>query len=1127
MTDPAFQRVMRIFEEACRLPPMERPAFLDAACAGEPSLRTEVEDLLACDADADTSFLTAGAGAQLLAEHVAGHTPRFRHERPAVLGGKYRLIRPIGHGGMGEVFEAEQSVPRRRVAIKLMRPGLSSAGALRRFEHEAHVLGRLQHPGIAQIYEVGAVSPLQPDDVFFAMELIDGLPVDRFAEAAGSSTAEKLELVAKIADALQHAHQRGVIHRDLKPANILVEPSGQPKVLDFGVARVANDDSLLSRSLTAEGQIIGTLAYMSPEQVAGDPAHIDVRADVYAIGVILYQLLARRLPIDPGSRSIPETLRMITQDDPPSLGSFGREFRGDIETIVRKSLEKDPARRYQSAADFADDLRRTLRGEPILARQHSAIYVTRKLIRRHPVVTAALSVAAIGLASLVIFANLQADRFRELARVERELRMEVEGARAESDRLRGKADDAARSLREELRRSNIERGRLFARTGTLAPAEDLLWPIFLEDPDNLDARYGLREAYRSQGLLATIPVSTDDLTALATRRDGSLVAGDNQGGLFLLDPQRRSVTRQTTLPHPVVGIDASAPDVIAVALANGSLLLIDPQSLATLPVAAVPSARAIAVSPAGNQIACAAPDRTVVVRQLPTLIEVWRSEADTSIPHTIAWSPDGTELASAGNGLRIHIWRPPTDESDPPSAAPIASLEGHTGGIATLAWSEDGATLWSGSSDRTVRRWDRRSGNATGRWRYANGTIRHAILARNAETMIAAGWWSIDRLDARSGERLASVSPGSGATGLARLPEGGIDGDVASAHSDGTVRLWSFDPSAGRVPLPTREGVVRGTSSRSIDRPLVALGDSAGTIDVYDGVTGTHIPPQITVGSAVRAISFARDDTAMVVVSGDGRLLVVNRASGAVERSAPLSTEPLATILDVAADGERILVGLRNGMARIYRLKDLSIEREAPMGVGSVTGVRFTPSGDGVAAIGRTRAVTRRDLALMETARFDDPIGTPWAPAFRPDGRLVATGTWGLAVHLFDAESLAPHAVLVGHRALPWLVQFDPIDLRLLHSGGEDGQLNTWNVMTTTLLSSVRPFAESDLSTLSVSIDGRRALVASSLGEAAILDLDYDDRAVAGNVEYAIRRYGTNLPSATLERVRSWVRSVR
>ena len=282
--------------------------------------------------------------------------------------GRYRILRRHGEGGMGTVYEAEQDNPRRTVALKVIRPGLVSAEHLNRFSHEAQILGRLQHSGIAQVYEAGRGIDGRP---FFAMEFIRGMPLDEYARSHNLDLPARLELLAKVCDAVQHAHDKGVVHRDLKPGNILVEESGQPKVLDFGVAHVTAADVLTTSSQTQTGQLLGTLNYMSPEQLTARPSGLDGRSDVYTLGVILFELLAHRLPYHLDQLPVHEVARVIEQQEPSRLGSIDKLYRGDVAIIVAKAFEKDKRQRYASAGDLASDIRRYLNGEAILAREVS------------------------------------------------------------------------------------------------------------------------------------------------------------------------------------------------------------------------------------------------------------------------------------------------------------------------------------------------------------------------------------------------------------------------------------------------------------------------------------------------------------------------------------------------------------------------------------------------------------------------------------------------------------------------------------------------------------------------------------------------------------------------------------
>ena len=315
--------------------------------------------------------------------------------------GRYRIVRLLGKGGMGAVYEAEQDNPRRSVALKVIRSFWASPQLLRRFEQESQMLGRLHHPGIAQIYEAGTADTPSGPEPYFAMEIIHGKPLIEYANEAKLSTRQRLTLMIEICEAVQHAHQRGIVHRDLKPGNILVEESGQPKILDFGLARVMDSDTEQMTRETDMGQLLGTLPYMSPEQVAADPMAIDTRTDVYALGVILYELLTDKLPYTL-SQHLPEAVRTIQQVDPAPLSSVSRLYRGDIETIVGKALEKDKTRRYGSASELAADIRRHLGDEPITARPPSTMYQLRKFARRNKgLVIGAVTVFTVLVAGIV------------------------------------------------------------------------------------------------------------------------------------------------------------------------------------------------------------------------------------------------------------------------------------------------------------------------------------------------------------------------------------------------------------------------------------------------------------------------------------------------------------------------------------------------------------------------------------------------------------------------------------------------------------------------------------------------------------------------------------------------------
>ncbi|MCP3920124.1 MAG: serine/threonine protein kinase [bacterium] len=388
MSAERHERLSELFLAASELQGEARAALLDTECADDPELREEVVEML-----------EIGEASGVLDRRLEGHVwAELKLEGSAGAGatpesiGEYAILSVLGEGGMGTVYRARQRNPEREVALKVVRPGFATSDTLRRFEVEAQLLGRLRHPGIAQIHEAGVAHSEAGPQPFLVMELIEGPPIDVHARGIGHEA--RIELIARVADAVHHAHEKGVLHRDLKSSNVLVDESGQSKVLDFGVARAIDEGN--GTMLTQTGQIVGTLATMAPEQVHGEA---DVRSDVYALGVIAYSVLAGRPPIDVSGLSIPDAARRIVEVEPRRLGAVDRSLRGDLETIVAKALSKDRNRRYSSAADLASDLRRHLRHEPVSARPPSSIYQLGRLARRN---RAAFAGACIALASLVI-----------------------------------------------------------------------------------------------------------------------------------------------------------------------------------------------------------------------------------------------------------------------------------------------------------------------------------------------------------------------------------------------------------------------------------------------------------------------------------------------------------------------------------------------------------------------------------------------------------------------------------------------------------------------------------------------------------------------------------------------------
>ncbi len=429
---PAEQRsVKSIFDEAAEITSCEeRARYLDRACEGNADLRHEVEALLralgkagqfleaspaidALDVAADSTSLDNPAGTDASKDQGAvsdGTTasvraPAVLFERPGTMIGPYKLLQQIGEGGMGVVFMAEQQRPvRRKVALKVIKPGMDSGQVIARFEAERQALALMDHANIARVLDAGATDTGRP---YFVMELVKGVPITEYCDRNQLSPKERLELFIPVCQSIQHAHQKGIIHRDIKPSNVLVtlqDGVPVPKVIDFGVAK-AIEQRLTERTLFTEfGAVIGTLEYMSPEQAEMGSMDIDTRSDIYSLGVLLYELLTGSTPLERAKirgAAFAEILKRIREEEPtrpstrlseskdalPSISAqrkmeparLTKLVRGELDWIVLKALEKDRTRRYETAAGFAKDIRHYIEGDPVEAGPPSASYRLRKL----------------------------------------------------------------------------------------------------------------------------------------------------------------------------------------------------------------------------------------------------------------------------------------------------------------------------------------------------------------------------------------------------------------------------------------------------------------------------------------------------------------------------------------------------------------------------------------------------------------------------------------------------------------------------------------------------------------------------------------------------------------------------
>jgi non-specific serine/threonine protein kinase/serine/threonine-protein kinase len=538
MADDHWSRVRALFDQVREMPAPERAAFLDRELAGEPEVRADLESLLAAG-EASTEFLAGEA------------TTDYGTIGP------YRLIKVIGEGGFGVVYLAEQERPlRRRVALKLIKPGMDTKQVIARFEAERQALALMDHPGIAQVFDAGETETGRP---YFVMEFVPGVPITRFCDEQRLSVRERLALLVQVCEAVQHAHQKGVIHRDLKPTNVLVARRDgvvTPKVIDFGIAK-ATTGFRGGTLMTQEGAIVGTFGYMSPEQAGALDAPVDTRSDIYSLGVMLYELLIGALPFDDErlrQGALSDALRVIREEDPPALTArlsrsgedvvkvaerrstdarrLLRDLKGELQWITLRALEKDPERRYSSAAEFAADIRRHLTDEPVLAGAPTATYRLRKFVRRHRI---GVTAAALVLGAVVAGGIVSTVSLARAVRAERDAKREAETARQVSDFLvgvfRSTSPDRARGETVTARALLDEGAQRIRETVTEPPVKARLLTTLGNAHLNLalyDEGLGLLREALAETETSSAPDSMEVVSQLYLLTGGLQISG--QGG---------------------------------------------------------------------------------------------------------------------------------------------------------------------------------------------------------------------------------------------------------------------------------------------------------------------------------------------------------------------------------------------------------------------------------------------------------------------------------------------------------------------------------------------------------------------------------------------------------------------
>jgi WD40 repeat protein len=1073
-----FKRVMALFEEILELPAGERTARLTALCGDDGDLRREVESLLD-QAGVDDGFLESGSPGEVLREHLeslGGETeqPPTAKKIPARIG-PYRILGRLGLGGMGIVYEAEQENPRRRIALKILRTPFLSEQLRSRFERESEILGRLRHPGIAHIYEAGVADTSDGEPVpYYAMELVKGIPLTRYAENHALDARARLALMAKVCDAVEHAHGHGVIHRDLKPDNILVDERGEPRILDFGVARIVDREMAAHSMATATGLLIGTLPYMSPEQVGPRPDRIDARSDVYALGVIAFELLADRLPIDVAGVSIAEAARRIREEDAPHLGAVDRRYRGDVGTIVEKALHKQPRHRYASAAELGLDIRRHLADEPILARPPSGFYQLRKFAQRHRAIVAGVLVAFLALIAGTIVATRQA----LIAQEERATAVDLQH---HAERQAYRAHIAAAATAVESHDMVLARGNLEAVSEALRAWEWRHLHSRLDQSSlaieagtagkHTELRFGEGDGHIGVFASSTVPWVVFKVLLAGDTRPGErfpvgmsrpllappdllwqvtrsvhFARGESQ--VEVSDPSgvERAVLRRCGDASEAAYVRRLAPDGGHALLSTaGSVTarLCDLRSGKGGPSFPIPYAWAFALSADGSTVALSPKSDEGSSR-----VELYSTLNGARVGTLPVPSDDVTDLdlradgklvaAGSYNGV-LRLW-------DVQTGLLLAERRGHGGQyIYAVSFSPDGARIATGSSDRTIHLWSADLSGAPG------------VLHGHTDDVVDVGFSSdgsrlasVDRsgsirvfdLEDRLAEPEVLRGHGSYVNPVCHSPDGRL---IVSGSWDGTVKVWEAATGNELVTLDLRSGVDAelGVTGLAIDTDgaRLAVATTRAGVVLLDLVTG-DILGSAHPGDRFSAVEFSPDgETLFAGTSWEDLLLLDSRTLEVVGR------EPFGLPFAWSPDGTRLLLrdsetslSIRRGQRgpMIARLEPVDDDTSAVAWSPDSKRV-VTASADGVVRV--WDGWTGNPLGHLGTF-----TGGVHAARFHPDGTRIAIAGADGVIRLFDPVTREELVQLRGHEAYVFDLSWSPGGDTLVSASG-DGTLRLWHTV--------------------------------------------------------------------------------
>ena len=1069
-----------IFEAARQLAdPQEVQAYLDRACGYDQELRSRVENLLRAGRRAKDFFQQHNPTAAFPGNpEVVG---KGIDEGVGSVIGRYKLLQQIGEGGMGVVYLAEQEAPvRRRVAFKIIKLGMDTKQVVARFEAERQALALMDHPNIARVLDAGATDAGRPS---FVMELVQGAPITEFCDKNQLSVEERLKLFVPVCQAIQSAHQKGIIHRDLKPTNILVslnsDGSGLPKVIDFGVAKAISQKLTEKTLFTAHGMMVGTPAYMSPEQAEMSHLDVDTRADIYSLGTLLYELLTGAPPFSEQrlrSAGYKEMQRIILEEEPqkPSTRlstlqgeqrtivarnrgatelNLVRGFSSDLDWIVMKCLEKDRARRYETANGLARDLERHLRNEPVVARPPSHWYEFQKTARRHWVGFTAVGAVVIALGIGAMVSTLEAVRARQAERHGEKLLYAAKMNLAQAAWEQNRVPDVRRLLRETAaypgrgfewhywqRQTHLELKTL----RHLAP----VWAVAFS-PDGRDILTGstdgtakVWDAVSGEELfplsghsdcICSVSFSPDGRRILTSSEDTTariwdaatgkelLLLNDHNGTVYVAAfsaDSRRVVTCSwdktakvwdaatgkvlltfTNHAGPVVAV-AFSPDgqQIATCSEDATAKIWEAASgnvLVTLPGQG-PGFCWVAFSPQGRRLITASYDGTATVWHTATWKELVTLRGHRQWVNTARFSPDGQRILTASDDRTAKVWEAATGKE-------LFTITGHGDKVNDATFSADGQRIITASDDRTARLWTAAAGQGPLILKGHDAKLGNAAFSPDGRLIATSGADRLARIwDAATGQPLRTLN---GHTLEVRWVAFSPDGSrIATASGDQTARIWDTN---GKYLFP-----LQGHNARllcvafSPDGRRLVTSSADFTAKVWDAASGNSLLTLSGHSNTVHAVAFSPDGRRIATASDDNTAKVWDAASG---RELLTFRKHNAEVLSIAfsPDGRRLVTGSMDHTARVWD----------------------PDSGE----------------ELLQLAGHSREV---LSVTFSPDGQRIVTGDHDGTVKVWDTTTGEELLVLKGHDELAYSVAFSA-DGQRIATASEDHTAKVWDAATT------------------------------------------------------------------------------